>query len=107
MLFLDEGVPTGCVATARLIGVLEVEQKEKSKPWKRNDRFFAVATHAHDLIAVHRLSDLTPHVLPEVEAFFVQYAGMNSKQLRVLRHSGRRRAHKLLRAGVKVFKGRQ
>ena len=107
LLFLDEGVPAGCVATARLIGVLEVEQKEKRKPWKRNDRFFAVATHAHNHIAVQRLTDLPPHVLPEVEAFFVQYAGLNGKKLRVLRHSGRRRAHKLLRAGVKVFKGKQ
>ena len=69
--------------------------------------FFAVATHAHNHIAVQRLIDLPPHVLPEVEAFFVQYAGLNGKKLRVLRHSGRRRAHKLLRAGVKVFKGKQ
>lgn len=25
LLFLDEGIPSGCVATARLIGVMEVE----------------------------------------------------------------------------------
>src|SRR6476646_1898876 len=29
LLFLDTAVPPGCVATARLIGVLEVEQKEQ------------------------------------------------------------------------------
>jgi hypothetical protein len=54
-------------------------------------------------MAVQRLTNLPPHVLPEVEAFFVQYAGLNGKKLRVLRHGGRRRAHKLLRAGVRAF----
>lgn len=39
--------------------------------------------HAHNNIAL-RLSDLSPHVLPEVEAFFVQYAGLNGKQLHEL-----------------------
>ncbi|HEV7544816.1 MAG TPA: inorganic diphosphatase, partial [Reyranella sp.] len=47
LLFLDDAVPPGSVATARLIGVLEVEQKDQGEPWERNDRFFAVATHAH------------------------------------------------------------
>src|SRR5688572_27457334 len=28
LLFLDHGVPQGCVVTARLIGVLEVRQRE-------------------------------------------------------------------------------
>ncbi len=107
LLFLDEGVPSGCVATARLIGVLEVEQKEKRKPWKRNDRYFAVATHAHNHMSVLRLTDLPPHVLPEIEAFFVHYAGLNGKKLRVLRRSGRRRAKRFLRAGFRVFESKQ
>ena len=42
LLFLDDAVPLGSVATARLIGVLEVEQKDQGEPWERNDRFFAV-----------------------------------------------------------------
>ena len=47
LLFLDAAVPPGWVATARVIGVLEVEQMEGRGSWRRNDRFFAVATHAH------------------------------------------------------------
>ena len=46
LLLLDTDAPPGCVATARLIGVI-VEQKEKGGRWERNDRFVAVATHAH------------------------------------------------------------
>jgi inorganic pyrophosphatase len=106
LLFLDEGVPSGCVATARLIGVMEVEQKEKRKPWKRNDRFFAVATHAHRHRAVRRLSDLPRHFLPEIEAFLVHYTGLDGKSLRVLRYGGPRRAHDLLRIGQRVLQSR-
>lgn len=103
LLFLDAGVPPGCVATARLIGVLEVAQKQGRKPWRRNDRFFAVATHAHSLLAVRRLADLPSHLVPEVEAFFIHYAGLEGKELRVKRHGGPRRARKLVKAGAKAF----
>jgi inorganic pyrophosphatase len=104
LLLLDAGVPPGCVVTARLIGVLEVEQKEKRKPWQRNDRFFAVATHAHSHTAVKRLADLPPQLVPEVESFFTHYAGLNGKELRVVRRSGPKRAGKLVKAGAKAFK---
>jgi inorganic pyrophosphatase len=104
LLFLDTAVPAGCVATARLIGVLEVEQKEKRRPWRRNDRFFAVATHAHDHQRLKHLDDLRPHLLAEIESFFTHYAGLNGKKLHVLRRGGPKRARKLLKAGGKAFK---
>jgi inorganic pyrophosphatase len=103
LLFLDSSVPSGCVATARLIGVLEVEQKEKRKPWKRNDRYFAVATQGHTYQRLKRLADLRPQLLAEIEAFFTHYAGLNGKVLRVVRRSGPRRAAELLKAGAKAF----
>ena len=58
---LDTAVPPGCVTTARLIGVIEIEQKEKGTSWEQNDRFIAVATHAHThkeigKLAGHRMS---------------------------------------------------
>jgi inorganic pyrophosphatase len=104
LLFLDAAVPPGCVATARLIGVLEVEQKEKRKPWKRNDRFFGVATHAHSHQRLKHIDELRPRLLPEIEAFFIHYAGLNGKELRVMRRSGPERARKLVMAGAKAFK---
>src|SRR5689334_14657950 len=42
LLLLDEPVFTGCVVRARLIGVLEAEQRENGKA-ERNDRLIAVA----------------------------------------------------------------
>lgn len=102
LLFLDHGVPPGTVATARLIGVLEVRQRaEGEKKWKRNDRFFAVATHAHAHQHLQSLADLRPHLLDEVEAFFVHYASLNGKTLEVLGRKGPRRAERLLKAGAK------
>jgi inorganic pyrophosphatase len=104
LLFLDHGVPPCTVVTARLIGVLEIrERSEKEKQWKRNDRFFAVATHAHDHGHLKTLADLRPHMLQEIESFFGHYAGLNGKQLEVLARKGPHRAAKLLKAGAKTF----
>jgi len=104
LLFLDHAVPPGCVATARVIGVLEVRQRSGKERWKRNDRFFAVATHAHTHQALKTLDDLRPHLLDEIESFFAHYASLNGKRLEVLGRKGPRRAHKLLKVGIKAFK---
>jgi inorganic pyrophosphatase len=106
LLFLDHPLPPGCVATARLIGALEVEQKQKGQPWERNDRLLAVATHAHTHEAVKHLDDLRPHLLPEIEAFFKHYAGMNGKELRFVGRCGSHGARKLVKAGAKAFKAK-
>jgi inorganic pyrophosphatase len=104
LLFLDHGVPAGTVATARLIGVLEVRQRQPfEKKWKRNDRFFAVATHAHSHQHLRTLADLRPHLIEEIESFFTNYAGLNGKQFEVLARKGPRRAEKLVRAGTRKF----
>ena len=108
LLFLDHGVPPTTVATARLIGVLEVRQRDRGeKTWKRNDRFFAVATHAHAHQHLKTLADLRPHMLDEIESFFVHYARLNGKQLEVLARKGPRRADKLLKAGARLFERRR
>jgi inorganic pyrophosphatase len=116
LLFLDHGVPPGSIATARLIGVLEIRQrkarhktqhkrsKAAKEAWARNDRFIAAATHAHDHQDLRTLADLRPHLLDEVEAFFVNYGGLEGKQLEVLDRKGPRRAHKLLKAGSRLFR---
>jgi inorganic pyrophosphatase len=101
-------VPPSTVATARLIGVLEVRQRsEREKRWKRNDRFFAVATHAHDHQHLNSLADLRPNMLDEIESFFTHYAGLNGKQLEVLARKGPRRAARLVKAGARKFEREQ
>ena len=104
LLFLDHAVPPGGVASARILGVLEARQKSQKQPWIRNDRFLAVATHAHTHGGLHSLSDLRPHLLDEIEAFFVHYAELEGKQVEFLGRQGSKHAHKLLKAGKKAFK---
>jgi inorganic pyrophosphatase len=101
LLFLDHAVPPGCVATARMIGVIELRQRIKKGPWQRNDRFLAVATHAHAHAAIGTLDDLRPHLLDEIESFFTHYASLNGKQIEVLARKGPKRAYRLLKAGIK------
>ena len=104
LLFLDHGVPPSTVVTARLIGVIEVRQRsEGERKWKRNDRFLAVATHAHGHVHLKTLGDLRPHLLDEVESFFSTYAGLEGKQLEMLARKGPRRAEKLVKAGARKF----
>src|SRR5207248_4461876 len=99
LLFLDHAVPPGCVATARMIGVIEIRQRTKKQPWKRNDRFFAVATHAHAHQSLKTLADLRPHMIDEIESFFAHYAGLHGKQLEVLARKGPKRAYRVLKDG--------
>jgi len=103
LVFLDHAVPPGCVVTARLIGVLEVRQREGRKKWKRNDRFLAVATHAPAHRHLHGLADLGLRRIEEVESFFVHYAGFNGKTLEVLARRGPKRAERLLKEGARRF----
>jgi inorganic pyrophosphatase len=104
LVFLDHVVPPLTVVTARLIGVLEVCQRAHGeKKWKRNDRFFAVSTQARSHQHLNTLADLRPHLLDEVEAFFVHYAGFNGKQLEVLARKGPKRAERLIEAGAKLY----
>ena len=101
---LDSSVPPATIVTVRLIGVLECRQKEKGKPWVRNDRYLAVATHAHTHQHLQRLSDFHPHLLREIEAFFVHYTGLNGKRLKVVGRGGPRQAARRLDEGRKAFR---
>lgn len=103
LLLLDAPVPPGCIATARLIGVIEVEQKEGSGPWKRNDRFLAVGSQSGSYANVAGLRDLRPHLLDEIDAFLVHYVTMAGKDLRITGHAGPRQARQRLKVGERAW----
>ena len=106
LLFLDHAVPAGCVVTARLIGVLEVRQRKGAGEWKRNDRFFAVATHTLSHAHLHTLGDLRPRLLEEIEAFFKHYVGFKGDSLEVVDRQGPERAEYLLQRGAALYAGK-
>jgi inorganic pyrophosphatase len=103
LLLLDHPVAAGCVATARLAGVFEIRQRERttngSAKWRRNDRFIAVASLGHAYQHVNGLDNLSSEMLDEIEGFFILYARSTGRELEVLKRSDRRRAEKLIKAG--------
>jgi inorganic pyrophosphatase len=103
LILMDAPVIPGCVIRARLIGAIEAMQKEKGKDWMRNDRLLAVATHAQTHQGVKDLSDLRPHLLDEIKAFFVDYNKLRDRKFKPDGDAGPHKARALIKAGMKAF----
>jgi inorganic pyrophosphatase len=88
----------------RLLGVIEAHQKNKGKPWIRNDRLIAVARHARAHNTVNTLRELPRPILHDIQAFFVDYNRLDDKKFHPLGVRGPRRAEKLVKKGIAVFK---
>lgn len=101
LVFLDAPAPVGCLVSARLIGVIEVRQRQAEEEWVRNDRFLAVACHSRAQAHVHSIDDLRPGLLDEIEAFFQHYTRLQGKTLEVLGRGGPARARERLDAGMR------
>jgi inorganic pyrophosphatase len=85
LVVMDAPAFPGCVLEARLLGVIEAEQREHDGTWERNDRLIGVAVKARTHAHVEALSDLRPGMLDEVEAFFGQYNQLAGKDFKVIR----------------------
>jgi inorganic pyrophosphatase len=92
LVLMDAPCPTGCLVDVRLIGVLEVEQREKTGELVRNDRLIGVAETSATHAATRDLTDLAPALLDEIEAFFDQYNRLDGKAIRVVHRRGARAA---------------
>ncbi len=104
MVLLDQPTTVGCVLTARLIGVIEAQQREVDGTKFRNDRLIAVATHAHVHSEVKSIGELDKKVVDEIEHFFIYYNEMRGKKFKPLGRFGPARALKLVNRARKAFK---
>ena len=100
LVLLDVPLPVGCLLSARPLGVIEAEQRERDGKVERNDRLLAVATKARTHAHVHRLGDLRPGLLDEIEAFFGHYNALSGRRFTPLGRGGPERARALIEAGV-------
>ena len=107
LVLMDAPVVPGCVIRARPIGVIEAKQKGKGEDWQRNDRLIAVATHAQTHENVQSLQDLRPHLVDEIEAFFVDYNRLRGRKFKALALGGSAKSQKLIEAGIRAFKKRK
>jgi inorganic pyrophosphatase len=100
LVLMDAPCPTGCLVDVRLVGVLEVQQRERSGEVVRNDRLIGVAETSATHASTRELSDLPPATLDEIEAFFDQYNRLDGKEFRVLHRRGSRAAARLAAAST-------
>ena len=107
LVLMDAPVVPGCVIRARPIGVIEAKQKGKGEDWQRNDRLIAVATHAQTHENVRSLQDLRPHLVDEIEAFFIDYNRLRCRKFKTLALGGPGRSQKLIESGIRAFKKRK
>jgi inorganic pyrophosphatase len=83
LLLMDVPAFPGCLVPSRLIGVMEGEQLDGKKK-VRNDRLIAVAELSHAYKDWKKLKDLPGQFVKELEAFFVNYHGLEGKQYKLL-----------------------
>lgn len=95
LLLLDAPAFPGCVVPTRLVGVLEAEQGTDDR-WQRNDRLIGVAEASTTRQHVRALADLDPHLVRELEHFFISYNAMRHREFRVIGLGGPQRADSLL-----------
>ncbi len=105
LVVMDAPVFPGCLLEARLVGVIEAEQRESDGTWERNDRLIGVAVKARTHAHVHGLDDLRPGMLDEVEAFFGHYNQLAGKDFKVLRRGDAEAARALVRHGSEAASG--
>src|SRR5689334_1270394 len=95
LLLMDQPAFPGCLVQARLIGIIEGEQKEGGKT-HRNDRLLAVADSSHTHSNVKSIKDLNESLVQEIEAFLMNYHSNDRTEFKVVSRKGPQAAYKCL-----------
>jgi len=103
LVLMDDPAFSGCVIPARLVGVIEAEQTERSGESERNDRLVAVPVKCQAYSDCESLKDVNANRVKEIEHFFVSYNRVRDKKFKVLDVCGPKRAEDLARAGMKQY----
>src|SRR5689334_12475425 len=104
LVMLDSPGSVGALLTARLIGAIQVRQREPEGEWVENDRLLAVAAKDHTHEHIGTVDDLRPALLKEIGAFFAHYVRLKGQDLEVTGHAGPDHARKLVERGIAAFK---
>src|SRR3954468_10941334 len=105
LVLMDEPAFAGCLVPARLLGVITAEQREKDGTVEQNDRLIAVASDSHTHEGVRTLGDLSPHLLDEIEHFFVSYNVMRGKSFTPTGRKGPQAARTIVEEGARRHAG--
>lgn len=95
----------GAVVPARLIGVLEIEQRDPGQQSIRNDRLIAVPDVDHEDRPIADLSDLPASELGDIETFFVESGARDGNQVVIVARRGAEDAIALVKRQSSRFTG--
>jgi len=96
----------GCLIHAKLLGVIEAEQKEDGKT-ERNDRLIANPIDFRSRkLSAGAVERLEPNLVRNITNFFVVYNELQGRQFKFLRSAGPEHATSLIRAGMAEFRKR-
>jgi inorganic pyrophosphatase len=101
MVIHDAATFPGLVVTCRVIGILQIEQKSKSKA-ERNDRLFAVPRRSHSERALKDIDDTKP-IREELEKFFIATDELEDKKLDIIGWKGPKAALQAIKDAAKAF----
>ncbi|MBA3357443.1 MAG: inorganic diphosphatase [Pyrinomonadaceae bacterium] len=104
LLLMDDPAFVGCLVPARLLGVIEAEQTERSGDTMRNDRLIAVAAKSITHRSLKSLGTLDGNLVDQIEHFFISYNEIKGKQFKPLGRFGPTRARRLIDEGTKLFR---
>jgi inorganic pyrophosphatase len=100
LVLMDGPVYPGTAVEIRLIGVLEAMESGPKGKMVRNDRLIGVAKDSTERGDLHRLADLAPKLMKQIESFFETYNRLEQKTFETRALRGPRRAKTLMRKAV-------
>jgi inorganic pyrophosphatase len=106
IVLMDEPAHVGCLLKIRLVGVVEIVQREGGKESK-NDRIIAVAVRSVDYADVKSISELQHSLVEQVKEFLALYNKNSGKQDEVKGVAGPERAMELVDSAIRRFQRKQ
>lgn len=106
LILMDEPAFTGCLVSAKLIGVIAAKQTEDGST-TRNDRLIAVAADSRNHSHIRFLGDLNTNLVHEIERFFVSYNETKGKQFELLGRFRPDHATQLIYTAAKKFRSKK
>jgi inorganic pyrophosphatase len=101
MLIAECGTAPGCLVPARLLGVVEAEERKKKHGGKgkvvRNDRLLAVPLGSRRYAELKSLEQMPPALREQIEYFLVSYGALEGKKTRIIGLRGPDEARQLVK----------
>jgi inorganic pyrophosphatase len=102
MVIHDAATFPGLMLACRIVGILQIRQKNKGKA-ERNDRLFAVPRRSHSERGLRDVPELSKPFREELEKFFIATDELEDKKLDIIGWKGPKVAQKAIKDAAKSF----